>query len=113
MKNLFPNTIEHIESTQRRMQLMQERLFPMLPQEGSIYEAEVQKPFHSVNMESSGYQCLLRMKPFYYFLVTDPNYDKKDQTTYPKKIYARCINAKERKFELVEKTEGEIVYSFS
>ena len=100
LKAVFPNTAQTVERNSRRLQALEEQLFPMLPQTGEVYLAQVVRPCVTSDGKE-GYWCTIPMKPAFHFAVAYTN----EGAENPDTLVVRCLNASKEEFVTLTEEE--------
>ena len=100
LKAAFPNTAQTVERNSRRLQALEEQLFPMLPQTGEVYLAQVVRPCVTSDGKE-GYWCTIPMRPAFHFSVAHTN----EGVENPDTLVVRCLNASKEEFVALTEEE--------
>ena len=100
LKAVFPNTTYTVQRNSSRLQALEEQLFPMLPQTGEVYLAQVVRPCVTSNGKE-GYWCTIPMKPAFHFSVAHTN----EGVEHPDTLVVRCLNASKEEFVALTEEE--------
>lgn len=100
LKAVFPNTVETVQRNSRRLQAVEEQLFPMLPQTGEVYLAQVVRPCITSDGKE-GYWCTIPMRPAFHFSVAHTN----EGIEHPDTLVVKCLNSSKEEFVVLTKEE--------
>lgn len=100
LKAIFPNTAQTVERNSRRLQALEEQLFPMLPQTGEVYLAQVVRRCVTSDGKE-GYWCTIPMRPAFHFSVAHTN----EGVEHPDTLVVRCLNSSKEEFAVLTEEE--------
>lgn len=107
LKAVFPCTVSTVQRNNKRFQALEEQLFPMLPETGKVYLAQVVRPCVT-SSGKEGYWCMIPMKPAFHFAVECTN------TNIDATLVVKCLDASKEEFQALTKEEYKetIIHTF-
>lgn len=107
LKSMFPKATETAQKNIKRINTLEEELFPRLPEDGNFYTANVVKGI--VDEEGAGIYCMINSRPQIYFTIhTDAFRGKK----IPETVIVRCVEQKDGAYTLANEPVNDVIYTF-
>jgi hypothetical protein len=108
LKSIFPKATETAERNIKKINSLEEELFPQLPENGFFYTAyPVRK---TVDDEGHGVYCLINSRPQVYFTIHTDRFVDED---LPKSLVVQCIDQEDGAYRIEEKLDSDdVVYTF-
>lgn len=107
LKSMFPRATETAQRNIKRINSLEEELFPQLPEDGNFYTANVIKGI--VDEEGAGIYCMINSRPQVYFTVHTDTFVGKE---LPKTVTVRCIEQKDGAYTLANEPVNSVIYTF-
>lgn len=107
LKSIFPKATETAERNIKKINSLEEELFPTLPENGNLYTAyPIRK---TVDDEGNGIYCLINSRPQVYFTLHTNTFVDKD---LPKSIIVECIEQADGAYRLADEPIDDVIYTF-
>lgn len=100
LRAMFPTTADVIERNAQRIEKLEEELFPTLPEDGQLYEADVVNPILLDENGTSGYHCVINMRPPFHFNVISDH--PKGDEDHPTTLVVRCVEREDQAWVIDE-----------
>ena len=100
LRAMFPTTAVTVERNVRRIEELEEKLFPTLPENGCAYKAKVIKPVLLDEGGTEGYWCVIPMRPPFHFNVPCPHSED-----HPEELNVRCLEKDDDAWKLLDDDE--------
>ena len=112
LRAMFPTTAVTVERNVRRIEELENKLFPTLPEDGKVYKAQVLKPVLLDENGTEGYWCVIPMRPPFRFNVP---YEYSEDSQHPEQLNVRCLEREDEAWIALDDAdlEGEIVIEYA
>lgn len=107
LKSMFPKATETAQRNIRKINTLEQELFPELPEDGNFYTANVVKGI--VDEEGAGIYCMINSRPQVFFKIHTEAYLN---TELPKTVTVRCIEQKDGAYTLANEPVNDVIYTF-
>ena len=112
LRAMLPITAQTIERNVKRIEELENKLFPTLPEDGEVYKAQVLKPVLLDENGTEGYWCVIPMRPPFHLNVP---YKHSEDSEHPEQLILRCLEREDGAWIALDDAdlEGEIVIEYA
>lgn len=104
LRAMFPTTATVVERNIKKIDNLEQQLFPTLPEDGQAYMANVENPI-LLEGETQGYHCVIPMRPPFHLMVEYPHPTNDEQ--HPKELRVKCIEVDDEAWRVIDDDEAD------